>query len=128
MQTGVIGDGSRLFVEGQQAATLHHITAMDDAAAVAAAGPEEGSSKRPLPGSPAEPKPGGGKRARHAGGAEAGRSGSATGTDAAAAAAAGSADPLDRVPDAPMHLMRVRGIPRCAPTPAPSQAHCLLRI
>lgn len=131
LQTGVIGGGSRLFVEGQQAPTLHHVLAMADAAAVggapaaaAATGSEAGSSKRVLPGDVTEPEQDGSKRARLSGGGGSGRSEAGAGGAAAAAAAVGGADPLDRVPDAPMHLMRVRGIPRCGAALAALAARC----
>lgn len=93
---------------------MHHVRTTGDktAAASAAAGAGPGSSKRALPVNAAEPAEDGGKRARHADVGKAGGSGNGAGADEASAATADGGDPLERVPDAPMHLMRVRGIPR----------------
>jgi hypothetical protein len=97
---------------------------MPSSTASPAAAPASGSSKRPVPSgrAPGAGDSGGddyGKRQRlaspsqQAGPSSGAADGAGTAATAAAAADAGAgADPLDRVPDTPMHLMRVRGIPR----------------
>lgn len=107
MQASTTHTNLRSGAAGRQAGSAHSLTAMaskgDDiipaaAAAATAAGGLPGTSKRPAsPGGAADED---GKRQRLASHAAAGPSGS-------------SGDPLDAVPDAPMHLMRVRGIPAC---------------
>ena len=103
LQSSLIHPNSPSCVAGQQAATTRTLAAMassgDEAAAAAAAG----GSKRPA--SPAGATEDDAKRQRLNGAAAAGPSG-------------GEADPLDRIPDSPMHLLRVRGIPRHAPAGA----------
>ena len=124
LQSGVIGGNTRLFMDGQQASTTHTVSE--------AAGeevPAAGGAKRPLaasPGGSAGPSSSGdgdaAKRQRRASDGAVPSSGGVAAAAAAAAAGGATAaqqqqqqqgsDPLDRVPDAPMHLMRVRGIPR----------------
>ena len=124
MQAGVIGGNSRLFVSVHQSTTTFEVAChlvMPSSTASPAAAPAAGSSKRPVPSgsAPGAGDSGGddcGTRQRLARPSQqAGPSSGAAdgaGTAAAAAAAGAGADPLDRVPDTPMHLMRVHGIPR----------------
>ena len=107
MQASVAHTNLHSGAAGRQAGSAHSLTAMASdggdvipvaAAAAAAAGGLPGTSKRTA--SPSGAADEDGKRQRLASHAAAGPSGS-------------SDDPLDAVPDAPMHLMRVRGIPAC---------------
>lgn len=91
LQTVPVGSNTRFFVSGMQATTTHFVT---DKAPVEAVAPS--TAKRQVPAAASD----GSKRLR-------------VGSPGAARHDAhNSSDPLDCLPDAPMHLMWVRGL-RC---------------
>lgn len=124
MQAIPVGANTRFFLAGKQGTTVRYLlfgaggSLPSVAPAAATPGPPggqpggtgeagAGTRKRARPDSPVSPRSEAGPR----------RSGlQAVAAPAACDAAASvAADPLDSVPDSPMHLMRVRyGVPRCA--------------